>query len=449
MSGSTKKFNSVIFEEQPEQVEPNDAAPFSKQFTDNDEATIAARATYFKILGTSAVLISLAIFAVFSMFWGSLWKVPARHVRGWIVDFDGGELGQVVIQGLQNQPSNIDWVIRDPSEFSNELGGLATAVGEERCWVAVSINSGATRNLSSAVSTTDSSYDGSHAVTVFADEARNENAYRLLITTGVQPSLQATNERFALRFIQDLASSAPSNITSLLTNAPQIVAKPLSYQLVNIRPFNVPVATAAVFVGLIDITILSFFIVMTGSAAREISGLNQLLTYSSLIRLRMISTVIIYFFLSLFYSLLSVVFRMPYTAKFGQSGFLVLWMVNWLGMLALGLALEAMITWMTVNFIPFFLLIWMTANISVALWPIDLLPAVFRYGYAVPFYNMYRAMRTVFFGTKNNVGLNLGVLIVWIIISCVTLPLFQWLVRRSQIKAYKSTQSTSSQRDLS
>jgi len=39
-------------------------------------------------------------------------------------------------------------------------------------------------------------------------------------------------------------------------------------------------------------------------------------------------------------------------------------------------------------------------------------------------------MRTVIFNTKNQVGLNFGVLLVWVAISCVTLAGFQVLVRR-------------------
>jgi hypothetical protein len=32
--------------------------------------------------------------------------------------------------------------------------------------------------------------------------------------------------------------------------------------------------------------------------------------------------------------------------------------------------------------------------------------------------------------THRTVGMNFGVLIAWVAISCITLPLFQWLVRR-------------------
>lgn len=43
----------------------------------------------------------------------------------------------------------------------------------------------------------------------------------------------------------------------------------------------------------------------------------------------------------------------------------------------------------------------LTANVSVCAFPIEVLPHFYRYGYAMPFYNVSRAMRTIVFGTKN------------------------------------------------
>ncbi|KAJ8523062.1 hypothetical protein ONZ45_g399 [Pleurotus djamor] len=408
LSSSTQKLSSVIFDEP-------DASLYSKRFTDKDSVTSAAR---------------------FPNLLGFFVEDPRKKLAGM-----DRQLGQVVSQGLLNRPSNITWEVRSPSEFPNGFVDVSTAVGEERCWVAVTIRSGATTNLNAAVTTVNATYDGSEAVTVFGDEARSENAYRTIVRSEARDLMEAISDQFALSFVQELAASSPNNLTTLLLNAPQIVTKPLSHKFINLRPFNVSVASAAVFVGLIDLTILSLFVVMSGNTAREQSGLNRLLSCGSLFRLRLATTFVIYLLLSLFYSLLNVIFRMPYAAKFGPSGFLILWMVNYVGMLALGLALEVMLTLMTANFVSLFLLLWIAANISVALWPPDLLPGIFRYAYASPFYNMSRAMRTIFFGTKNNIGQNFSVLIGWIVLSCVTLPLSQWLRRRIQVKAAKTDES--------
>ena len=41
-------------------------------------------------------------------------------------------------------------------------------------------------------------------------------------------------------------------------------------------------------------------------------------------------------------------------------------------------------------------------------------------------------MRTVIFNTKNQVGLNFGVLLAWVAVSCVTLAAIQMWVRSSR-----------------
>lgn len=41
------------------------------------------------------------------------------------------------------------------------------------------------------------------------------------------------------------------------------------------------------------------------------------------------------------------------------------------------------------------------ANVSVSFFPIEILPAIFRYGYAMPFYNVSRTVRAILFNTRN------------------------------------------------
>jgi len=84
-----------------------------------------------------------------------------------------------------------------------------------------------------------------------------------------------------------------------------------------------------------------------------------------------------------------------------------------------GLALEAVVTVLTPRFTPFFMILWIigmlipwnpsntdlvcepVVNVSVSFYPIELLPPVFRYGKAAPFYNVSRAVRTIIFSTRN------------------------------------------------
>jgi hypothetical protein len=51
--------------------------------------------------------------------------------------------------------------------------------------------------------------------------------------------------------------SAPADIANVLSNAAQLVTKPVGYTMNNLRPFDVPVASATTFIGLSDLIILS------------------------------------------------------------------------------------------------------------------------------------------------------------------------------------------------
>ncbi|KAJ7926211.1 hypothetical protein B0H13DRAFT_2564746 [Mycena leptocephala] len=366
------------------------------------------------------------------IYWGSVWSTPHHTLPGWIVDFDGGAIGQAVssaLSSLNPGTNGIAWQVISASQFPEGISQLQKAIVQKR-----HVNSGASANLSAAISAADGSYNPSMAITFMASEARNENIFGIHSHIATA-QLDTVTHEFTLQFLKNISSS--SNVATLLSSAPQLVARPIYYSAQNLRPFDVAVASAVTFVGLIYLLILSFFIVMVSNAAREISGLDKRLTLGSLVTVRITTSVVAYFFISLFYTLLSRAFQLPFDRHFGSAGIVIFWMLNWMGMLACGLALESMITLLTIRFIPFFLIIWIISNVSVSVFPLQVLPHLYRYGYAFPFYNISRAVRSIIFDTKNDVGLNFGVLIAWVALSCLTLPLFQWFMRRRFVAAQR------------
>ena len=40
---------------------------------------------YCKVFFGATFLISIMIFSIFSIYWGSLWKVPVYNLQGWVV----------------------------------------------------------------------------------------------------------------------------------------------------------------------------------------------------------------------------------------------------------------------------------------------------------------------------------------------------------------------------
>lgn len=120
------------------------------------------------------------------------------------------------------------------------------------------------------------------------------------------------------------------------------------------------------------------------------------------------------------------------------GGFFIFWLYVYMGMAALGLSTEAMITLLTPRFIANFLLILIIYNVSVASVPIVLQPSFYRWGYGFPVFNLSQTVRTIIFNTKSHMGLNAGVLICWIVLNFVTITAFTWFIRRRTINEEKS-----------
>jgi hypothetical protein len=66
-------------------------------FNDRSKERTVARATYLKTFIGGASITVVLIFAVFSIFWGALWKIPAHNLPGWVI-VSGFSLHFAIIQ---------------------------------------------------------------------------------------------------------------------------------------------------------------------------------------------------------------------------------------------------------------------------------------------------------------------------------------------------------------
>jgi hypothetical protein len=105
-------------------------------------------------------------------------------------------------------------------------------------------------------------------------------------------------------------------------------------------------------------------------------------------------------------------------------------------MASVGLACEFMITVLGPKFIAFFLIPLIIANVSVVSLPHELQPWIYRYGVAMPFYNCSKAVRTIIFNTKNEIGQNVGILIAWVVLSIITTTVATYLYRCKAVREH-------------
>jgi hypothetical protein len=122
---------------------------------------------------------------------------------------------------------------------------------------------------------------------------------------------------------------------------------------------------------------------MTNDAARGILG--PFLRLRSYLYLRLLVPLGLYLPLSLAFAMVSLPFHAPFGAKYTYAGgFFLYFVYTYMGMAALGLATEAMVTILTPRFMAFFLIPLIICNVSVATLPFDLQPWFYKYGYGFP-----------------------------------------------------------------
>ena len=151
---------------------------------------------------------------------------------------------------------------------------------------------------------------------------------------------------------------------------------------------------------------------------------------------------------------MAIAFQIPTSVAFGKSGFLVLWMFIFLYISATGVINEVVVLiiltfgkqqliapWMVFNIV---------ANVSTTFAPFVLTPGFFRFGYALPMYNAYEAVKVVFFDTwKGHLGRNLGVLIIWIVVGNVSLLFVShWSTQRAKKIALAEKQKKKEQQQV-
>jgi hypothetical protein len=74
------------------------------------------------------------------------------------------------------------------------------------------------------------------------------------------------------------------------------------------------------------------------------------------------------------------------------------------------------------------------SQVSVVSLPHELQPRLYRYGVATPFYRVSNAVRTIIFNTKNDIGIDFGILLGWTVLSMITVSALTTLFRRKEEK---------------
>ncbi|KAI0759545.1 hypothetical protein BD413DRAFT_273447 [Trametes elegans] len=405
------------------------------------------RRSYFTIVGRATLLITVLMWACLPIYWGALVNSASLtgNLEAWFIDRDGGRVGQgmtLAVQKYSPTGPRLNWKFMKPIDVGDD-DDVIRMVLEEQVWVAVVVQANASTHLSAARVNGDQTYDPTTAIKVYYSQARQEIATGNYIVPLTTQMLQTTTSAYATsvaqRVFAQIDSNGEPNSTALqmIANAPQTISPAISWTMVNLRPYQAPAAQAATLVGNIFLCIFAFMITMANSTARTI--VSPHMSFLPYLALRLAVPLLAYLPLSLSYTLVNLAFKLPLGTKFGLgAGFMVSWVYIYLGMAALGLSLEAMITILTPRFTPFFLFTLILYNVAPVVLPDELQSPIYSYGTGFPIWNLSQALRTIMFDTNSQLGKNIAVIVAWILLSCGTMSILTWYTRRREARQLRA-----------
>ncbi|KAI1780357.1 MNNG and nitrosoguanidine resistance protein [Hypoxylon cercidicola] len=421
------------------------------------------------------LILSTFIICVLSLYWAVLFHVDKnmQTLTVHVVDFDGqvapydgvtplvGPLVTAAAQQMFDSPApSLGFTIVPPEQYGFDPIAVRQAVYDWHAWAAVIVNPNATALLRQAVATGNASYDPTGAVQFILQSARQETTYANYIV----PQLDALTRAFTARFGPAWSQSVVSNTSiprDTLARAAAAVNPGVTPLQIDLRPFGPASATPSVTIGLIYLIIVAFFsyaFFLPIHMKFVTPGGHPPLRFWQLIVWRIAATMATYLFVSLVYSFVSLAFQIPFSTgpgpttepafnptAYGRGSFPVYWMVNFVGMNALGFACENVAMIIGQPWTAAWLIFWVITNVSTSFYSIDLAPGFFKWGYAWPLHHIVQASRQILFDLHSQIGLNFGVLFAWCAINLCLFPfccyVARWKMERERRTAERGAES--------
>lgn len=429
------------------------------------------REAMLKWLVTTTILMTF-ILAVLSIYWGVFTEVEKNlsSLRVLIVDFDaqvlpfsnmgitpvvGPIITQLGMDTINSGMPHLGFNNRPPSDYGYDPMEVRRAVYDFEAWAAFIINPNATAMLQSAVQNGNSSYDPMGACQLVFVSSRDDTNWSDLIFPKIAEFVTEATARVGQQWAAQVLQNAQNDQTVLdnLANAPQALSPAIGFSQYDLRPFLPYTAIPAVSIGLIYLIIVAFFS-FTFYLPIHFRYLrpegHPVLKFSHLVIWRWCSTVSAYFFLSLAYSLVSLAFQINFSGgnpvrthtvstwtvngnnnpdAYGHGTFPVYWMLNFFGMIALGLACENAAMFVGQPWTGLWLIFWVITNVSTAFYDLDVEPGFYRWGYVWPLHYIVEGSRQILFDLHPRIGVDFAVLIAWGAINTVLFPIACWFMR--------------------
>ena len=399
--------------------------------------------------------------------------------------FDDTEpvVGNAVIEAVQHAltlPKHLGYMVREPSLFEDDPLEVRRWVSRLDGWGAILVNNNASALLKQAVENGDTTYDPMGAGAIIYDQARDLETINQYVAPALTQLCQDVVSNFGRDWVQGVLRNS-SLSANVYARSPQALSPAIGFSTINLRPFDPPNAIPSVTIGLIYLIIIayfsfSFFAPIHAKLNRRSASLpvtppdatttnthpghQQIpsptpppipptIKLSHILLWRYLSTLTSYLLLSLTYSLVSLAFVIPFhnpppsapltTPAANPNPYSshtrtwpTYWMLNFLGMTALGLACENVGHVIGTPWLGMWLVFWVITNVSTGFYDVELAPGFYGWGYVWPLHSLVEVSRGLLFdvvqgGEVAGLERGFGVLIVWAIIGTLLWPGGVWV----------------------
>lgn len=340
------------------------------------------------------ILLQILFLGLMSYLYGSLWKSKSRYhsFRVLFLDFDQGVVGQAtnLAYHLLKAPSFPSFISRNTTDYPSQEAAL-NAVRDGSFWAAVLVNPGSSDRLAAALrgGSAAQNYDPSAAVTYIWNEVRYP-AFSGDAFVGSFSEL-ATVVRSTYLKLNGVAALKTMNSTD--GAAVRALFNPIELSAVNIMPTGQGVRLLFNTVSMVMPLLHQFFLLLI------MNGISQKLQIYSKIPMHISGLVRIA--ISLVHDLVGSLCMTGYIWAFRESWsvnatqFVLTWMTLWLLFHIHFVVLDTMTAFVPLPGIPFFLLTWIILNLTSSLSPIEIAPAFYRWGYALPANEAYTILTDI------------------------------------------------------
>lgn len=398
------------------------------------------------------ITIMLVYFALMSVYWGAIYHREDRVKNMGIlvaIEDEGVVLSNgTSAEGIFSEPfsqllaelptlgrfeyANMTKIAAEAARSNSTVfEAVCAEVHRQKYWAAFYINATASQTVYEFLtlnSTESSTMDAPHYLILAVYET---GRHYLALSQYVTKNLRKLSARWLEQFAGAQYAQAVLKLLTLAQRTQFLkraaagapLALPL-FNLVDLRPATLTAVLGPSELGLVYSMIFSFHQFNFSADLHNIIG--EQLRFRHYLWYRVLFSQLNHLILALVYGLMTLAFQVPVNVALGRSGFAVLWFTMFLFISALGGLNEIMITcintWATKALLPPWMIFSIVTNISPTFAPLVLSPGFYRYGYAMPMFNAYEALRVVFFNTwRGSLGRNYGILAAWVILTNIVL----------------------------